>query len=102
MEAEMPRTLHPGAFAGRSCAPPRPLWTRATFPEICRRADPQSPGEERAMKRHLAILASAAPLLVTLALAPPASAQQAGGTLRIRPFDSPASLFMFEESTLAT
>jgi peptide/nickel transport system substrate-binding protein len=53
------------------------------------------------MKQRLSALAAAGPLLVATALAMPASAQQAGGTLRIGHFDSPASMSMHEESTNA-
>jgi peptide/nickel transport system substrate-binding protein len=58
------------------------------------------------MKRHLRVLATAGPLaaaLVAAALvfASPSLAQQSGGVLKIGHFDSPASMSMLEESTLA-
>jgi len=53
------------------------------------------------MKQYLAVLAAAGPLLVTLSVAP-AHAQKSGGTFRIGHFDSPASMSMLEESTVAT
>src|SRR3989442_7243831 len=54
------------------------------------------------MKRFLAATATAGPLLLVTALVMNAHGQQAGGTLRIGHFDSPASMSMLEESTLAT
>jgi peptide/nickel transport system substrate-binding protein len=54
------------------------------------------------MKQRLSAFATAAPLLAAAILATtPADAQQAGGTLRIGHFDSPASMSMHEESTNA-
>src|SRR5712672_1380896 len=53
------------------------------------------------MKQRLGALATAAPLLIALCFAQEAAAQQSGGTLRIGHFDSPASMSMLEESTLA-
>jgi len=53
------------------------------------------------MNRHLGAFATAGLLLVALCLAPTASAQKAGGTLKIGHFASPASMSMLEESTLA-
>jgi peptide/nickel transport system substrate-binding protein len=53
------------------------------------------------MKRRLGALATAAPLLIALCFAQEAAAQQSGGTLKIGHFDSPASMSMLEESTLA-
>src|SRR6266446_4331655 len=53
------------------------------------------------MKRILGAFATAGPLLLALSLAPGAFGQQSGGTLRIGHFDSPASMSMLEESTLA-
>jgi peptide/nickel transport system substrate-binding protein len=41
------------------------------------------------------------PLLLAMALAPAAFAQQAGGTLKLGHFTSPASMSMLEESTVA-
>src|SRR3954463_5792616 len=54
-----------------------------------------------AMRHCLRALATAGPLLTAMALALPSSAQQAGGTLRIGHFTSPASVSMLEESTAA-
>jgi peptide/nickel transport system substrate-binding protein len=53
------------------------------------------------MNRHLRALAAAGPLLVALSLAQPADAQKAGGILKVGHFDSPASMSMLEESTVA-
>src|SRR5258705_11313543 len=53
------------------------------------------------MKRRLGALATAAPLLIAFCFAQEAAAQQSGGTLKIGHFDSPASMSMLEESTLA-
>ncbi len=53
------------------------------------------------MKRILGAFATAGPLLLAMSLAPGAFAQQSGGTLKIGHFDSPASMSMLEESTLA-
>src|SRR3984893_1022877 len=53
------------------------------------------------MKR-LGALATAGPLLLAMSLAPGAFAQQSGGTLRIGWFDSPASMSIHEESTIAS
>jgi peptide/nickel transport system substrate-binding protein len=53
------------------------------------------------MKQRLAALAAAGPLLIGTAFLPGAFAQQAGGTLRIGHFDSPASMSPLEESTAA-
>jgi peptide/nickel transport system substrate-binding protein len=54
------------------------------------------------MKFHLAILATAAPLLMAITAPAPGMAQTSGGILKIGHFDSPASMSMLEESTLAT
>jgi peptide/nickel transport system substrate-binding protein len=54
------------------------------------------------MKRTLAAFAAAGPLLLAMSLASGAFAQQAGGTLRVGWFDSPASMSIHEESTIAT
>jgi peptide/nickel transport system substrate-binding protein len=53
------------------------------------------------MKRRLGALATAAPLLIALCFAQGAAAQQSGSILKIGHFDSPASMSMLEESTLA-
>src|SRR5712691_1953039 len=53
------------------------------------------------MNRFLGGLTTAGPLLVALCLAPTASAQKTGGTIKIGHFDSPASVSMLEESTAA-
>src|SRR5438128_8180551 len=53
------------------------------------------------MKHRLGAFAAVGPLLVTLCFAQTAFAQKAGGTLKIGHFDSPASMSMLEESTLA-
>src|SRR5258707_1760073 len=53
------------------------------------------------MKRASRALATEVSLLAALAANGTASAQQQGGTLRIGHFDSPASMSMLEESTLA-
>jgi peptide/nickel transport system substrate-binding protein len=53
------------------------------------------------MKWPLGASATVGPLLVALCLAPPAAAQKAGGILRSGHFDSPASMSILEESTVA-
>src|SRR5215475_4045372 len=50
------------------------------------------------MKRDLRVLATASALLLSMGTA---SAQKQGGILKIGHFDSPASMSMLEESTLA-
>src|SRR4051812_2592692 len=62
---------------------------------------PRFQGRMSAMRHCLRALATAGPLLTAMALAPPSSAQQAGGMLRIGHFTSPASVSMLEESTAA-
>src|SRR5713226_7398472 len=54
------------------------------------------------MKRDLRVLAAAGSLSLALFAADAALAQKAGGILKIGHFDSPASMSMLEESTLAT
>ena len=51
------------------------------------------------MKRDLRVLATASALLLSMGTA---SAQKQGEILKIGHFDSPASMSMLEESTLAT
>ena len=53
------------------------------------------------MKRGLRVLAPAAVLLAALTLPNAVFAQKSGGTLKIGHFDSPASMSMLEESTVA-
>jgi peptide/nickel transport system substrate-binding protein len=53
------------------------------------------------MKRELRILAAAGSLTLALCAADAALAQKTGGVLRIGHFDSPASMSMLEESTVA-
>ena len=53
------------------------------------------------MKRDQRRLSAAAWLLAAMAAAVPAVAQKPGGILRAGHFDSPASMSMLEESTLA-
>ena len=53
------------------------------------------------MARRLHAVATAGPFLLALAAGGAASAQQQGGTLKIGHFDSPASMSMLEESTVA-
>jgi peptide/nickel transport system substrate-binding protein len=60
-----------------------------------------NPGRYTEMKRRLGVLATAGPLLMGLCFTQGAAAQQSGGVLRIGHFDSPASMSMLEESTLA-
>src|SRR5215470_9021915 len=57
---------------------------------------------EAAMARRQYGSAAAAALLAAIGLMLPAAAQQAGGTLKIGHFDSPASMSILEESTMAT
>src|SRR5229473_3080659 len=54
------------------------------------------------MKRDLRVLAAAGSLSLALFAADAAFAQKSGGILKIGHFDSPASMSMLEESTLAT
>ena len=53
------------------------------------------------MKRNLGAFATAVPLLVALCATEAAFAQKAGGVLKIGWFDSPASMSLHEESTIA-
>jgi peptide/nickel transport system substrate-binding protein len=53
------------------------------------------------MKRDPGGLAAAAALMAALTVAGPTAAQKQGGILRAGHFDSPASMSMLEESTLA-
>src|SRR5580693_6009596 len=53
------------------------------------------------MKRDPGALAAAAALMAALTVAGPTAAQKQGGILRAGHFDSPASMSMLEESTLA-
>ncbi len=54
------------------------------------------------MNQHLKAFATAVPLLAAMGLLSPGLAQKSGGIFRIGHFDSPASMSMLEESTLAT
>src|SRR6516225_5353562 len=54
------------------------------------------------MKRQLCVLASAGILSIAMAVPEAAFGQKTGGVLRIGHFDSPASMSMLEESTMAT
>jgi len=54
------------------------------------------------MRGQLRALSAAVPLLAALSLAPAAAGEKPGGQLRIGWFDSPASMSILEESTLAT
>ena len=53
------------------------------------------------MKRDLGNLTAAAALAVVMIATGPAAAQKQGGILHAGHFDSPASMSMLEESTLA-
>src|SRR2546421_2796300 len=53
------------------------------------------------MTRDVYLFAAAIGLSLGLTMANPAVAQRAGGTLKIGHFDSPASMSMHEESTVA-
>src|SRR5215471_13901674 len=53
------------------------------------------------MKRDLRVLAAAGALLLGLSSADSAFAQKKGGILRVPHFDSPASMSLLEESTVA-
>src|SRR5262245_51223943 len=55
----------------------------------------------RKMKRSLGAFATAGPLLVALCATEPALAQKAGGIVKIGLFDSPASMSLHEEATIA-
>src|SRR5213082_2497165 len=52
-------------------------------------------------KRHAFAAAAAAALVIGSGLAGPALAQKQGGTLKVYFFDSPASMSIHEESTIA-
>jgi hypothetical protein len=52
------------------------------------------------MKRNPSAFAAAGPLLVALLAAAPASAQKAGGILKMYTVDSPASMSILEEATV--
>jgi len=54
------------------------------------------------MKNRLGAFATAGSLLAALAFTSPSLAQAPGGTFRIGHFDSPASMSILEESTMAT
>ena len=54
------------------------------------------------MMRYLGALAIAASFLVAVVAAEPAVAQKAGGILRVHQWDSPPSLSIHEEVTIAT
>src|SRR5438067_6387467 len=61
-----------------------------------------APGtEEVGMKRDRRVLAASGVLAAALSLPDAAFAQKSGGTLKIGHFDSPASMSMLEESTVA-
>ena len=53
------------------------------------------------MKRDLRVIAAAGVLVALLTLPDASFAQKSGGTLKIGHFDSPASMSMLEESTVA-
>ena len=53
------------------------------------------------MKRVLRMLAAVGPFAVALVVGSPAVAQKSGGILRVPWFDSPPSLSLLEESTVA-
>ena len=57
--------------------------------------------KEVGMKRDLRVLAAAGVLVAALTLPDASFAQKSGGTLKIGHFDSPASMSMLEESTVA-
>ena len=54
------------------------------------------------MRHWMNAVATAGPLLMAMVLASPSPAQEAGGTIRIGHFASPASMSIAEESTQAT
>ncbi len=53
------------------------------------------------MKPELRVLAAVSSLFLALSMGQPAVAQKSGGTLRVGWFDSPASMSILEESTIA-
>src|SRR5215472_17219063 len=57
--------------------------------------------EEQGMRANLGALATAGSLLVALFAAETTLAEKAGGVLRIGWFDSPASMSLHEEATIA-
>src|SRR5260370_5116157 len=54
------------------------------------------------MGRHLRGLAAATALLLALGVAGPASAQKSGGILKVYSLDSPPSMSLLEEATIAS
>ena len=59
-------------------------------------------GRVSAMRHWMNAVATAGPLLMAMVLVSPSPAQEAGGTVRIGHFASPASMSIAEESTQAT
>src|SRR5947209_11384965 len=57
--------------------------------------------KEVGMKRDLRVLAAAGVLVASLTLPDASFGQKSGGTLKIGHFDSPASMSLLEESTVA-
>src|SRR6516164_28155 len=69
--------------------------------DVARQITIRGAGGQTAMKRDLDKLAAAAALSAAMIATGPAAAQKQGGILRAGHFDSPASMSMVEESTLA-
>src|SRR6516164_3737338 len=77
-------------------------WTNSCHPALePSKWDARQQREERTeMKRDQRASAAAGPLLVALLATVPASAQKAGGILRMYTVDSPASMSILEEATV--
>src|SRR5438105_4833124 len=75
-------------------------WCRRTPLDIRRRACRANRGGG-GMKRQLRGIAAAAAVLFGLGAGNAALAQKAGGTLKVSHFDSPASMSIHEEATVA-
>src|SRR5688572_26899963 len=65
------------------------------------RGEPREIGMGGGMSETPKIFVAVAALLLALAIGNPASAQKQGGTLKMYFFDSPASMSIHEEATLA-
>src|SRR5215469_935062 len=81
------------------------IWQRsgsiASHPAETPRPKNEIGREERLMRRFLGAVATAGLLLGGITASQPVLAQKSGGILRVPHFDSPASLSLHEESTVA-
>src|SRR5947207_3363560 len=62
---------------------------------------PREQWEDRAMRQELRAVVRMALAVLALAMPVPASAQKSGGILKVSHFDSPASMSLHEEATVA-